>query len=217
MSSENDIVQLCKSRKTIIEQLAMQGYNTSDHELFSADEINIMNKNNQLDMLLEKRGTEEHNNGNKIYVKYALDKTLRPKTLQDVIDDLFYTEGILSKEDTLFVVLNGNSVNDTMVNFICDLWETDKIFVILQPIIRLTFNVLNHTLVAPHRILSKSEKISIMTKYNIMNDGEFPQISRTDPVATAIGIRPGEVCEILRPSKTAIIGIYYRICTNKKD
>jgi DNA-directed RNA polymerase subunit H (RpoH/RPB5) len=67
-------------------------------------------------------------------------------------------------------------------------------------------------LVPPHRILSNAEKIAIKTKYNIMDDVQFPDISRFDPVAQAIGIRPGQVCEIIRPSKTAISAPYYRIC-----
>ena len=46
-----------------------------------------------------------------------------------------------------------------------------------------------------------------------MNDTQFPEISRFDPVAQAIGIRPGEVCEILRPSPVSIVAKYYRICT----
>ncbi len=50
------------------------------------------------------------------------------------------------------------------------------------------------------------------TKYNIMNDTQLPEISRFDPVAKAICIRPGEVCEIIRPSKTSIKSTYYRIC-----
>ena len=45
-----------------------------------------------------------------------------------------------------------------------------------------------------------------------MSDSQFPDISRFDPVAQAIGIRPGQVCEIIRPSKTAISAPYYRIC-----
>ena len=60
--------------------------------------------------------------------------------------------------------------------------------------------------------MSESEKIAIKTKYNIISDNLFPELSRFDPVAQAIGIRPGEVCEILRPSKTAISAPYYRLC-----
>jgi DNA-directed RNA polymerase subunit H (RpoH/RPB5) len=49
----------------------------------------------------------------------------------------------------------------------------------------------------------------INTELQKMN---FPDISRFDPVARAIGIRPGDVCHIIRPSKTAIEADYYRIC-----
>ena len=51
-----------------------------------------------------------------------------------------------------------------------------------------------------------------MTKFNITDKIQFPDISRFDPVARAIGLRPGEVCKIIRPSKTAITTNYYRIC-----
>lgn len=64
----------------------------------------------------------------------------------------------------------------------------------------------------PHRVLTSSEKIEVKNRYNIVNDNEFPELSRFDAVAQAIGIRPGEVCEINRPSKTAISAPYYRIC-----
>ena len=49
-------------------------------------------------------------------------------------------------------------------------------------------------------------------KYNIIDLIHFPDISRFDPVARAIGLRPGQVCHIVRPSKTAITADYYRIC-----
>ena len=50
-------------------------------------------------------------------------------------------------------------------------------------------------------------------RYNIVNDTELPEISRYDPVAQAIGMRPGQICKIIRPSKTAITTDYYRICS----
>ena len=51
-----------------------------------------------------------------------------------------------------------------------------------------------------------------MVKYNIQNDAQFPDISRFDPVSQAICLRPGQVCEIMRPSKTAVFAPYYRLC-----
>ena len=74
------------------------------------------------------------------------------------------------------------------------------------------FNILDHKLVPEHRVMSEEEKQDIKQKYNIVKDSEFPEISRYDPVAMVIGLRPGMVCEITRSSKTAIQSKYYRLC-----
>ena len=88
----------------------------------------------------------------------------------------------------------------------------DNIFFVIFNLKQLAFNILNHALVPPHRILSKEEDVAMRKKYNITSDSELPEISRFDPVAKAIGIRPKEVCEILRPSKTSVITKFYRLC-----
>ena len=67
-------------------------------------------------------------------------------------------------------------------------------------------------MVPPHNILSDSDKTMIKKKYNVTNDSEFPELSRFDPVAKAIGLRPGELCEITRSSPTAVQSKYYRLC-----
>ena len=41
---------------------------------------------------------------------------------------------------------------------------------------------------------------------------EFPEIDRFDIVATLIVLRPGQICEIERSSKTSISTKYYRLC-----
>ena len=76
----------------------------------------------------------------------------------------------------------------------------------------LQYNILEHEYVPDHRILSAIDVAKIKQLYNITNDSQFPEISRYDPVAQVIGIRPGQICEITRPSKTAISSKYYRIC-----
>ena len=214
MTSQNTssvISQIYKSRSVLIDLMNTQGYNIQDHRGFSVNEVNTMKTNNQLDMLLEKKKSDEAEDSLKIYIKYYLGKALKPATLQEMVDDLFAVEEILSKKDTLFVVVK-DGVNDTLTNFVKHIWESESIFVILIPLKRLQFNILEHVFVPPHRILDEAEKISVKNKYNIVKDAEFPELSRFDPVAQAIGIRPGQVCEISRPSKTAISAPYYRIC-----
>lgn len=201
-----------KSRSVILEQATKQGYDTSDYSGFSVNEVNTMKTNNQLDMILEKIEEDETTKSKrKVYVRYYLAKALRPANLNEMIDDLFNIEEILKKTDILLIVVK-DEVNETLINTLKHIWEQDKIFIIIQNLKRLQFNILNHVLVPPHRILSISETLAIKSRYNIMDDNQFPDISRFDPVAQAIGIRPGQVCEIIRPSKTAISAPYYRIC-----
>ena len=63
-----------------------------------------------------------------------------------------------------------------------------------------------------HTVLTKEEAQEIRRKYNIMTDKQMPDISRFSPVAQLIGIRPGDICKIVRPSKTAIQTEFYRVC-----
>ena len=206
------ISSVYKSRSTILELMKMQGYNVDEYDGFSVNEVNTMKLNNQLDMILEKNKEDvDIKRKPKIYVRYYLAKSLRPQNLQEMIDDLFNIEEILTKSDTLFIIVK-DEVNETLLNTLKHIWEQDKIFIVIQNLKRLQFNILKHELVPPHRVLSAAETAAIRIRYNVMNDSQFPDISRFDPVAQAIGIRPGQVCEIIRRSKTAISAPYYRIC-----
>jgi DNA-directed RNA polymerase subunit H (RpoH/RPB5) len=207
------ISSVYKSRSILLDLMKMQGYNVDEYEGFSVSEVNTMKTNNQLDMILEKKKVNaEEKRQSKIYIRYYLAKSLRPQNLQEMIDDLFNIEEVLTKDDMLFIVVK-DEVNETLSNALKHIWEQEGIFIVIQNLKRLQFNILKHVLVPPHRVLSIAETLQIRNKYNVMNNNQFPDISRFDPVAQAIGIRPGQVCEILRPSKTAITAPYYRICS----
>ena len=211
-NSSSIISSLYKSRKTVLQLMNKQGYSTEDYENFSINDVNSMFQNKQLDMLLEKKEKESGDKINrKMYITYYLAKTLRPQSVQEIIDDLFNLEEVLTKDDTLMIIVK-EDMNDTLINLLKHIWEQDGIFIVIQNIKRLQYNILEHNLVPQHRVLNKDEHSNIKEKYNIMDDGQFPEISRFDPVAQVIGVRPGQVCEIIRPSKSAIQSMYYRIC-----
>lgn len=208
----SQISSIYKSRNVVLELMKRQGYNVDDYDKFSINEVNTMKQNNQLDMLLEKNEEDEITKRiNKVYIKYYLGKTIRPTNLQEMIDDLFNLEEILTKADTLLIITK-EDMNETITNELKHIWEKDGIFIIIQNIKRLQFNILNHVLVPNHRVMKNFEISDIMKKYNITEMLQFPDISRFDPVAQAIGLRPGQLCEITRSSKTAIETKYYRVC-----
>ena len=215
MTSQNSSVLISTvftSRNIILDLMGKQGYNIEDYANFSISEVNSMKQNNQLDMLLEKKEEDPvTKRKNKIYISYYLGKTIRPANLQEMIDDLFNLEETLKKDDTLFIIIK-DEINETLTNELKHIWETDGIFIVIENIKRLQFNILDHELVPEHTIVSESEVVNIMKKYNITNKIQFPDISRFDPVSRAIGLRPGQLCHIVRPSKTAIQADYYRLC-----
>lgn len=211
-NSSSLISSVYKSRKNVLNLMKRQGYNVDDYDNFSVNEVNSMKLNNQLDMLLEKKDEDPiTKKKDKIYIRYYLGKTIRPNYIHEMIDDLFNIEEVLKKNDTLFIIIK-DDINETLLNELKHIWETDNIFIVIQNIKRLQFNILDHSLVPPHRVMNENEVEEIMKKYNITDKNQFPEISRFDPVAQVIGLRPGNVCEITRPSKTAIITKYYRIC-----
>uniref|UniRef100_A0A6C0AR19 RNA polymerase subunit H/Rpb5 C-terminal domain-containing protein n=1 Tax=viral metagenome TaxID=1070528 RepID=A0A6C0AR19_9ZZZZ len=216
MASQNSTVlisSIYNSRKTVLDLMDKQGYNINDYANFSISEVNSMKQNNQLDMLLE---TSDENitpetPKRKIYIRYYLGVRPAPKNIQEMIDDLFVLSETLQKTDTLFIIIK-DEANETLINELKHIWESEGIFIVIESIKRLQFNILEHVLVPHHTILKETEVDDIMKRYNITNKFQFPDISRFDPVARVIGLRPGQVCKIIRPSKTSIEANYYRIC-----
>tara|TARA_B110000503_G_C6950096_1_gene330644 strand:- start:107 stop:742 length:636 start_codon:yes stop_codon:yes gene_type:complete len=207
--SSESISKLYKSRKVLLSLLQSQKYDISDYEEFNVNEIHTMDNNKQLDMLIS---SDSATNKKQVYVKYHLAKTLPRQNINDYIDDLFHLEQILTKGDTLVIIIK-QEPHEALLNILNQIWESEGIFIIIYNLDRLLFNILEHSYVPKHTIMNESE-IKIMKQlYNIKEDSEIPTISRYDPVALAIGMRPGEVCKIERPSKTAIMTNYYRICS----
>ena len=208
-NSSSLISQIFKSRKILLDILQFhQNFNTNEYANFSINEVNSMYLHNQLDMLLEK--TEEGKT-KKIYVSYYLGKTIKTNIISEMIDDLYNLEEILTSDDTLMIITK-DDINESMTAYLTHIYEKEKKLIIIQNIKHLQFNILENTLVPKHRVLTSVELEEIKLKYNITTNSQFPDISRFDPVAKVIGIHPGQVCEIIRPSKTAIEGKYYRIC-----
>ena len=138
-------------------------------------------------------------------------KTIRKPVVDEYVQDLFFVERVLSKQDTLVIIID-DEPNDTMKACVKTLFDKDGIYVILLNIRRLQFNITRIRGVPPHRIMDDAEKAALFVRYNLTSEAQLPEISRFDPVAMAIGLRPHEVCCISRKSPTALVHQYYRIC-----
>ena len=206
MSNNNQILNVYQSSNNILDILKLQGYDISDYETFSINEIDAMLNNNQLDMLIENPDSKQ-----KSYIKYYSSKQIRPNILDEIIEDLYYIDNILEKKDNL-IIITDDEPNDSILTKVKYLFDHDGIFVIIHNIKRLQYNMLQHNLVPTCNVLTNDEKELFMKKYNIKNNSQVPEISRFDPQALVMCIRPGDVTKFTRKSITSLESDYYRVC-----
>ena len=236
-NASKTIARLYNARKNLLDLLMVQGYDVEGYTHFGVNEVNAMYAHKQLDMLVETKSSsssdkskekKEEGKGKpkkKAYIKFHLEKMLSTGHINDLIEDLYVlgsggevgglgistnaNDTVLTERDTLIIVTKQEV--KTMNQYLNQLFLQGR-FIVLLSLDRLQFNILNHQYVPPHTILSKEELDEMMKKYNVGDKSQLPDISRYDPVALAIGMRPGDVCKIDRPSKSAIHSTYYRVC-----
>lgn len=230
MSATSSLISLIhESRLTILRQMKALHFETKDYDNVSVNEVNSMFQNKQLDMLLERDQTIQVKQSlsqsqfsspefvplhrkQKVYIRYYLAKAIRPANVEEIVDDLFRMEPILTKDDILYIVIK-DEMNDTLRELLKHIWEQEGIFIVIQNMKRLQFNILEHTLVPPHQVVEDEDKIQqIFKQFNVTHVSQLPEILRFDPVAQVLCLRPGQICEIIRPSKTAVNAFYYRVC-----
>jgi len=210
MTSHNKVLQIFNSRKNILDILGTTlNYVSSDYEGFNINEVDAMYATDQLDMLLQKQDTTT--DASKVYVNYFLKGNLTDSSLRPIVEDLFHLSDTLSANDTLIIIYDGEPT-DSLQSSLDHLYKKDKIFVVVLNIKRLQFNILDHFLVPSMRILSQTESDNLFQQYNISNPSQMPAISRYDPQALVMCMRPGQVCKITRKSPTSLNSTYYRIC-----
>ena len=210
-SISSRIISIYNSRNTLLDQLEHQGYNVDDYLNFTMNEIDAMMSNDQLDMLLHHEKEEK-----KIYIRYYFtlkqsSKQIKKEALDGIIDDLYTIDQVLTKKDTLVVIID-DEPNDTILTRLRYLYDHDNIFVVIHNIKRLQFNILEHNLVPLMDILNDKEETEFMKHHQIKDKTQLPEISRFDPHALVVGVRPGNICRIQRTSMTSLMTDYYRVC-----
>jgi DNA-directed RNA polymerase subunit H (RpoH/RPB5) len=209
MNSER-VSKIYTSRLVLLDQLKEAGYITSAYENASIEEVNAMDINVQLDMLLPNQ------NGTKIYVNYIGDDRFSDRSLTTLCNNIFGDNSeaapILTKEDILMIIMMVD-ITETLSNTLMRIYDRYGYYVIPRTIDQLQFNILRHERVPRHAILTPDALDVVLRRYRIDTDN-LPKISRFDPAAKAICIRPSQVCEITRPSSTAISTKFYRVCIN---
>ena len=209
MSYSNNTVNVLKARNNLLDILEVRGFNVKDYKGFSVNDVHTLIVNNTLDLFIENPESKK-----KAYIKfYNLEKTIRPSNIYELVEQIFNVENILQKTDDLIIIVK-DEPNESLIKTLQQIYEHDGVFISLIFIDRLQFNILNHNLVPKMKVLNSDEKQLIKEKFNVLEDINFPTVSRFDPPSIVLGLRPGELLEITRKSNTSINSKFYRICSH---
>ena len=136
MTENRNNLAVHKSRQVILNILKTRGFDISDYDGFSINEIYALYANDQLDLLLTNKTTNQ-----KVYIKYFnLEKKINPNQVHEIIEDLFNIEQILLPEDDLIIIIK-DEPNDTLQKLQRQIFEHEHIFVTIINIDRLIVQI----------------------------------------------------------------------------
>ena len=204
------IHSLYNARTNLLAQLEYIGFDTTEHKSFNIHQIDAMFSQEQLDFILE-----DPKSGQKVYVKHHISSsTLRTVVLNKYVEELFGndlddSDVVLQPTDALIVLIESEP-NDSLRETMSLLYGRTKLYVSVVNIARLQYNMLEHELVPAVKPIRDTS--GLLEELRIQNLKQLPEISRFDPMAVAILLRPGEVAHIIRKSPTAKMTNYWRVC-----
>jgi len=184
------------------------GYETEDYNNFDENDIYTMIDTNQLDFVLyKKKGLGDEKLQVKYYIsttKINCDQNFLPRINENFEPpengDSFY----LDKKDTLMMIIDGDPT-DKIQDKLKNIYENYGNFVVIHNMNRLLYNILNHSKnPKSFHILTEEETVEFKKQHSVNESWQIPEISRFDPYALAICLRPGQICRVSRTSVNSL-------------
>lgn len=157
-------------------------------------------------------------NTNNTTIIFALNKRLKKGIIDELKENeeniLAFTEKYNNKLN-IILIFNNDTLSTpliTQLNKFDKLLQKNKGMLQFFQINQLLFNPLNHKLVPPHRKLTNEESNEILEKYKIKSKLLMPMIMHDDVIAKWLGLKQGEIVEIIRYNENSGKSYYYRCC-----
>lgn len=201
--------------------LANQGYDTREYEDEDLAMTEEMMRAGALDMFMRRAilatgangadgANDEEEQFVQVYVWYCTAQQYsRPAAILEKVEAL-RDAGMLRPEDTLYIV-GPDDPKDRLTILLNELWTrppAERVFAAITTVPRTQFDWARSKYAFKHTLLSPEQTAAIEDRYEAPGEpGKLPEISRHDPGAVYIALRPGEICHIARPK-----GDFYRRC-----
>lgn len=208
---------LIRSRATLLQLLEKRGYDTTPYRNISPEQILTLAEGHPraLDIIVKKREDSDAPCDRAVVV-HSLQMSLRLK-LDGWIKELFARgadgsdQSRVKQTDDIIVILN-EPYNEAFDKMSIQMWQRQKVRMIFLHIKQVVVNLMEHQLVPPHRKLTKDETKVELERLSVTEKSQLPLIKHHDIQARLLGLVPGDIVEVLRPSPTAGVMRVLRIC-----
>ena len=196
---------LLRSRHTICEILEDRGYNSDPYRNIAPEQISILAaKPHSMDMTVDRRRDDAP--CDRAMVIYMTESAIAPRFLESKMSEYDLTGAV-----DMIVILNQDD-NEAFDQYSLKVWREHKQRITFFHIKQLVIHLGRHVLVPPHRKLTDAESRAEMDRYSVTQKTQFPLIKHSDIQARLMGLVPGDIVEVLRPSPTAGVARVLRIC-----
>jgi DNA-directed RNA polymerase subunit H (RpoH/RPB5) len=209
---------LLRSRHTILRILEDRGYDATAYKNIAPEQILTLSEGHSraLDIIVPKRA-DSIAPCDRAVVIYELQDRIRQK-LGTWIPNLFEMPpdgsgaSDVSEKDDILVILNEPFHLDNFDKASLQWWQKNSVRISFFHIKQIVVHPADHVLVPPHRKLSPEEAKAEIARLHITQKSQLPLIKHYDMQARVMGLVPGDIVEILRPSPTAGVARVLRIC-----
>jgi DNA-directed RNA polymerase subunit H (RpoH/RPB5) len=215
---------IIRSRQTILDILDARGYDTSAYRNIAPAQLLVLAETNPraMDIFVPKRAvTEGEENlapSERAVVVHMLNDRIRTKLGGSFRPDLYGKAmdptgaNKINKEDDVIVIVN-EPYDEKFDKASLEAWQQDKARLTFFHIKSVVVNPARHVLVPPHKKLSADAAKAAMERLHVTSKIQLPTIKHFDIQARVLGLVPGDIVEILRPSPTAGVARCLRACT----
>lgn len=209
---------LYKSRQTLLTFLKGKGYNTKPYEKFGPFEIEKMASNDKekaLNMELVRELSAESSLPTICRVEYAIPRVKNRLAgfLRKLLVNDETGEDLIDAKKTEIIVITLEAIGDTFHSAALSQWAKKNIRIAFFDARTLMSNPLDHVLVPKHEIVPDDEHAELLKTYRMKSKTNLPIIRfHEDIIARLLGLIPGSIVKITRPSPSAGIYTVYRVC-----
>jgi DNA-directed RNA polymerase subunit H (RpoH/RPB5) len=218
METSEIVDVLYRSRVTLLDHLEEFGYDTTKYRKFSPKEIGEMVKAGppnaiapafQMNLVRKEDSTVVGTENCMVVYTLGRIKQKLPKVLGDILTP---EDGTFDTETTELIIVTLEPIAPNFNAAAAGAWLNSKARVRFFQAASIINNPLKHFLVPKHVKMLVEEEEPFL-KDNYAKKSQLPRIKfHEDPVARMLGLVPGDIVKITRPSASAGECIMYRVC-----